>query len=164
MSSILARAHGTSPLSRGKLLRRITSLPPDSSLRIKVGLALSARRNKTEDQQACVCCNSHFPMVKAHPVTFVHRGPPPEASHSFPPARPCRLTANLTSTTALESGVDESVTKRFPGAGEVTIGSAASGAGDNREIPLSEGGGLDPQSGKWVAFLPPSLRPSGRMI
>ncbi|KAH6674197.1 hypothetical protein B0J14DRAFT_653507 [Halenospora varia] len=39
---------------------------------------------------------------------------------------------------ANESGVDQSVENRFPGA-SVTYGSAASGGGDNREIPESEG-------------------------
>ncbi|EHK98512.1 hypothetical protein M7I_5681 [Glarea lozoyensis 74030] len=43
--------------------------------------------------------------------------------------------------TVNESGVDESVTKKFPGS-TVTVGSAASGAGDNREIPESEGGDI----------------------
>lgn len=52
-------------------------------------------------------------------------------------------------TAATESGVDEGVTRKFPGA-EVTIGSAASGAGDNREIPLSEGGDINPATGKYV--------------
>ncbi|KAF2133729.1 hypothetical protein P153DRAFT_281124 [Dothidotthia symphoricarpi CBS 119687] len=46
-----------------------------------------------------------------------------------------------------ESGVDESVTNKFPGS-TVAYGSAASGQGDNREIPLSEGGDLDPKTGK----------------
>jgi hypothetical protein len=41
--------------------------------------------------------------------------------------------------TVNESGVDTSVEKKFPGA-KVTYGSAASGAGDNREIPVEEGG------------------------
>ena len=40
---------------------------------------------------------------------------------------------------AAESGVDETAAKKFPG-GNVTYGSAASGAGDNREIPVEEGG------------------------
>ncbi|KAL8949056.1 MAG: hypothetical protein Q9222_004812 [Ikaeria aurantiellina] len=40
-----------------------------------------------------------------------------------------------------ESGVDESVTTKFPGS-TVKIGSQASGAGDNREIPVDEGGDL----------------------
>lgn len=48
---------------------------------------------------------------------------------------------------ALESGVDESVRNKFPGA-DVLYGSGASGAGDNREIPLSEGGDLDPRTGQ----------------
>ncbi|KAE8448104.1 hypothetical protein EG329_009869 [Mollisiaceae sp. DMI_Dod_QoI] len=45
------------------------------------------------------------------------------------------------SDSANESGVNESVENRFPGA-SVTYGSAASGAGDNREIPVEEGGDL----------------------
>lgn len=49
--------------------------------------------------------------------------------------------------TANESGVDESVTSKFPGS-EVTYGSAASGAGDNREIPESEGGDINPTTGQ----------------
>ncbi|KAF1941144.1 hypothetical protein EJ02DRAFT_503708 [Clathrospora elynae] len=40
-----------------------------------------------------------------------------------------------------ESGVDQSVENKFPGA-KVTYGSAASGQGNNREIPLSEGGDI----------------------
>lgn len=42
----------------------------------------------------------------------------------------------------LESGVNEAGAEKFPG-GSVTYGSAASGRGDNREIPESEGGGFD---------------------
>ena len=45
--------------------------------------------------------------------------------------------------------MDESVEKEFPGA-SVTYGSAASGAGDNREIPEREGGGVNPATGKYV--------------
>lgn len=44
---------------------------------------------------------------------------------------------------ALESGVDTSVENKFPGA-KVLYGSAASGRGDNREIPTEEGGDLLP--------------------
>jgi hypothetical protein len=50
-------------------------------------------------------------------------------------------------STANESGVDESVTQKFPGS-EVTHGSAASGAGNNRDIPISEGGDINPSTGK----------------
>lgn len=46
-----------------------------------------------------------------------------------------------------ESGVNESVEAKFPGA-SVTVGSAASGKGDNREIPLEEGGGINPRTGQ----------------
>ncbi|TVY73311.1 hypothetical protein LSUE1_G006972 [Lachnellula suecica] len=49
--------------------------------------------------------------------------------------------------TANESGVDQSVENRFPGA-KVTYGSAASGAGDNREIPVEEGGDISNKSGQ----------------
>ncbi|TVY37507.1 hypothetical protein LCER1_G008380, partial [Lachnellula cervina] len=45
------------------------------------------------------------------------------------------------SDSATESGVDASVETRFPGA-RVVYGSAASGAGGNREIPPHEGGGV----------------------
>ncbi|OCK83495.1 hypothetical protein K432DRAFT_290900, partial [Lepidopterella palustris CBS 459.81] len=49
--------------------------------------------------------------------------------------------------TATESAVGESVRQKFPGA-EVIYGSAASGAGYNRETPPSEGGGVDPKTGR----------------
>lgn len=42
-----------------------------------------------------------------------------------------------------ESGVDTSVERKFPGA-HVTYGSAASGSGDNREIPVQDGGDVLP--------------------
>ena len=48
-----------------------------------------------------------------------------------------------------ESGVNEAVTNKFPGS-EVKVGSAASGAGDNREIPLDEGGDINRKTGKYV--------------
>ncbi|KAM3075215.1 hypothetical protein ACMFMG_007336 [Clarireedia jacksonii] len=46
-----------------------------------------------------------------------------------------------TSDSANESGVNQGVESKFPGA-SVTYGSAASGAGDNREIPVEEGGDI----------------------
>ncbi|TKA38461.1 hypothetical protein B0A54_10752 [Friedmanniomyces endolithicus] len=46
-----------------------------------------------------------------------------------------------------ESGVDQNVESKFPGS-TVTYGSSASGAGDNREIPVSEGGDVNPDTGK----------------
>ena len=51
------------------------------------------------------------------------------------------------SDTANESGVDSSVTNKFPGS-TVTVGSAASGSGDNREIPVQEGGDLISKPGE----------------
>ncbi|KUJ11820.1 uncharacterized protein LY89DRAFT_593649 [Mollisia scopiformis] len=51
------------------------------------------------------------------------------------------------SDSANESGVNEGVETRFPGA-SVTYGSAASGAGDNREIPVEEGGDILKGSGQ----------------
>lgn len=55
---------------------------------------------------------------------------------------PVQLTINAESILlADESGVDTSVTSKFPGS-TVTYGSAASGAGDNREIPVEEGGDI----------------------
>ena len=44
--------------------------------------------------------------------------------------------------------MDDSVTSKFPGS-VVKVGSAASGAGDNREIPLDEGGELH-SSGRYA--------------
>ncbi|KAJ4372923.1 hypothetical protein N0V83_003214 [Neocucurbitaria cava] len=52
-----------------------------------------------------------------------------------------------TSDSTLESGVDEAVTTKFPGS-TVEYGSGASGSGNNRDIPLSEGGDLNPKTGK----------------
>ncbi|KAI4736996.1 hypothetical protein E4T50_12513 [Aureobasidium sp. EXF-12298] len=49
------------------------------------------------------------------------------------------------SDSALESGVDESVSNKFPGA-DVTVGST--GASDNQRIPESEGGDINPSTGK----------------
>ncbi|KAI4212198.1 MAG: hypothetical protein LQ351_005067 [Letrouitia transgressa] len=54
---------------------------------------------------------------------------------------------NNDSLSATESGVNESVTSKFPGA-SLKYGSAASGAGDNREIPVDEGGDLLSKSGE----------------
>ncbi|KAL9044392.1 MAG: hypothetical protein Q9214_002469 [Letrouitia sp. 1 TL-2023] len=54
---------------------------------------------------------------------------------------------NNNSLSATESGVNESVTSKFPGA-SLKYGSAASGAGDNREIPVDEGGELLSKSGE----------------
>jgi hypothetical protein len=48
-------------------------------------------------------------------------------------------------STANESGVDESVSNKFPGA-EVTIG--GTGASNNVSIPESEGGDINPSTGK----------------
>ena len=50
---------------------------------------------------------------------------------------------------ANESGVDTNVTDKFPGS-TVKVGSAASGAGDNREIPVDEGGDLITKAGEKV--------------
>ena len=59
---------------------------------------------------------------------------------------------------ALESGIDTSATNKFPGS-TATYGSAASGAGDNREIPESEGGDINASTGQYVYFIfsPPTL-------
>ena len=57
----------------------------------------------------------------------------------------CQIPLKVPS--AVDSGVDESVTSKFPGS-TVTTGSAASGAGDNREIPVEEGGDIQKGTGK----------------
>ncbi|KAL8740586.1 MAG: hypothetical protein Q9190_006733 [Brigantiaea leucoxantha] len=51
------------------------------------------------------------------------------------------------SLSGVESGVDESVTAKFPGS-TLKVGSAASGAGDNREIPVDEGGDIISKPGE----------------
>ena len=47
----------------------------------------------------------------------------------------------------VESGINEDVVNKFPGS-EVTVGSAASGAGDNRVIPVGEGGDINRATGQ----------------
>jgi hypothetical protein len=49
-------------------------------------------------------------------------------------------------TPARESGVDKTVRYKFPGAHAID-GSGASGAGDDHEIPLEEGGDINPKTG-----------------
>lgn len=49
--------------------------------------------------------------------------------------------------TAEESGIDQSVTKKFPGS-TAEYGSHASGAGNNRDIPPEEGGDVVKGSGR----------------
>jgi len=66
------------------------------------------------------------------------------ADHDTPPAN--------------ESGVDQNVESKFPGS-SVTYGSAASDAGDNREIPVEEGGDVNPDTGKYVPPCPLTLLP-----
>ncbi|KAI9849802.1 MAG: hypothetical protein M1837_000014 [Sclerophora amabilis] len=51
------------------------------------------------------------------------------------------------SDSANESGVDTAGAQSFPG-GDVKYGSAASGAGGNREIPVDEGGDLISKEGE----------------
>ncbi|KAI4183172.1 MAG: hypothetical protein LQ346_006405 [Caloplaca aetnensis] len=51
------------------------------------------------------------------------------------------------SLSAVESGVDEGVTTKFPGS-TVKTGSKASGAGDNRQIDVDEGGDLISKPGE----------------
>lgn len=78
---------------------------------------------------------------------------PVEPSKVTTPAIPVRQAPGLLQTflylpfPAIESGVDQSVTAKFPGS-EVKVGSAASGAGDNREIPVDEGGDLVSKPGE----------------
>ncbi|ERF73331.1 hypothetical protein EPUS_03164 [Endocarpon pusillum Z07020] len=56
-------------------------------------------------------------------------------------------TGHEQSSTATESGVDASAEHKFPGS-KVSYGSAASGAGDNREIPSEEGGAQQRGTGR----------------
>ena len=50
-------------------------------------------------------------------------------------------------TTARESGIDQSVTEKFPGS-TAEYGSKTSGQGDNREIPVEEGGDIQKGTGR----------------
>ncbi|KIW89381.1 uncharacterized protein Z519_10235 [Cladophialophora bantiana CBS 173.52] len=51
------------------------------------------------------------------------------------------------SVSTTESGIDQSVTNKFPGSA-ADYGSKVSGAGDNREIPVEEGGGIQKGTGR----------------
>ncbi|RVX75328.1 hypothetical protein B0A52_00681 [Exophiala mesophila] len=51
------------------------------------------------------------------------------------------------SLSTVESGIDQSVTNKFPGS-TAEYGSKVSGAGDNREIPVEEGGGIQRGTGR----------------
>ncbi|KAK4627114.1 hypothetical protein CLAFUW4_04561 [Fulvia fulva] len=53
-------------------------------------------------------------------------------------------SSNL-SDSARESGVNEDVISKFPGS---TVQIGGQGAGDNRQIPLEEGGSINPGTGK----------------
>lgn len=48
--------------------------------------------------------------------------------------------------------MDAGVTSKFPGSA-VVVGSAASGAGDNREIPIEEGGDIDKAGRQVILFI-----------
>jgi len=48
---------------------------------------------------------------------------------------------------AQESGIDQSVTNKFPGS-TAEYGSHTSGAGNNRDIPLEEGGDIQKGTGR----------------
>ncbi|KAK5456900.1 hypothetical protein LTS15_004680 [Exophiala xenobiotica] len=51
------------------------------------------------------------------------------------------------SDSTLESGIDQSVTNKFPGS-TAEYGSKVSGAGNNRDIPLEEGGDIQKGTGR----------------
>lgn len=60
-----------------------------------------------------------------------------------------------------ESGVDETVRYKFPGAHAID-GSGVSGAGDNREILLEEGGDINPKTVREnVRQSQETIRPAG---
>ncbi|KAF2211722.1 hypothetical protein CERZMDRAFT_68432 [Cercospora zeae-maydis SCOH1-5] len=54
-------------------------------------------------------------------------------------------TKKNASDSANESGVNENVETKFPGA---TVKIGGQGAGDNREIPLDEGGSINKETGQ----------------
>ncbi|KAI9778001.1 MAG: hypothetical protein M1835_005089 [Candelina submexicana] len=51
------------------------------------------------------------------------------------------------SASTTESGIDTSATTKFPSS-TATYGSSSSGSGNNREIPVEEGGDIDGATGK----------------
>lgn len=59
----------------------------------------------------------------------------------------CEPNADRLLSVATESGIDQSVTNKFPGS-TAEYGSKVSGAGDNREIPEEEGGGVQKGTGR----------------
>ena len=61
-------------------------------------------------------------------------------------SKPCLHYTDLFSS-ALDSGVNDDVERKFPGS-KVQIGSEASGQGDNRTIPDDEGGNIDAATGR----------------
>lgn len=73
-----------------------------------------------------------------------------------PCVQPCTSIPFPLILCAQESGVDEAVTNKFPGS-EVTTGSAASGRGDNRDMPE---GGVNPTTGQYVESFEAIPRPS----
>ena len=77
--------------------------------------------------------NNPVPVLNAKPTLF--------------PSPTFKKLMTLSSPTATESGVDASVEHKFPGS-KVIYGSAASGAGDNREIPTEEGGAQQRGTGR----------------
>ena len=69
-----------------------------------------------------------------------------EAQAVRPQRRPS--TNSPTDTYAAEeSGIDQSVTNKFPGS-TAEYGSHVSGAGDNRDIPVEEGGDIQKGTGR----------------
>ena len=70
-----------------------------------------------------------------------------DSSRKIPPHLHSPAHLADTSLPATESGVNTDVTNKFPGS-TIKVGSAASGAGDNREIPVDEGGDLISKPGE----------------
>lgn len=91
--------------------------------------------------------NSHANVHGTDPNTAnPNRGPGASDSGTYSPSvRPYKQHTNP--ALATESGINESAVNKFPGA-TVTVGSGASGAGNNRDIPLSEGGDTNPATGQ----------------
>ncbi|TKX20893.1 hypothetical protein C1H76_6930 [Elsinoe australis] len=75
-----------------------------------------------------------------NPIDIAKRAEQNVNSYDAKVGRPAGESAN-------ESGINEAGVQGFAGA-SVTYGSAASGGGDNRTIPLSEGGDVNPSTGK----------------
>jgi len=98
-------------------------------------------------KQAEADLNSHANVHGTDPNTANPNRGPKASDSGMQSSSIYQNNARANHVPATESGIDESAVNKFPGA-TVTVGSGASGAGNNRDIPLSEGGDINPATGQ----------------